>query len=170
MPEVNLPVHEDPRDAPQVYQLPDLDGYTQQYLDVVVTYDPFSDPEDADVIRTVYAWGHPVIKIERGSSQPRYSGAEWHWFEVDDPCHPARVTRMREVQVHLCNELGAFAGPEDDPHCEGRITGSFAGALGTEDEQLEFEEIMTWLDEHTLPTFIEQVIQGTLTEEEKEIS
>jgi hypothetical protein len=151
----------------RIVELPDRDGFMAPFLHVVVSYDPFMDPyvSQSGLVRTVFAWGHPVLKVtgpgeihENGEQRP----ASWMWLGLDDAIEPQDLTRHREVVAEFMIDLGMLGQDWVEAYEE------FASKLGNykiyvyqstvTEEQRAFEQLSEHLSEHALPEWVDRIV------------
>lgn len=142
----------------EVHELDDLDGFTSRFLTVTVSTDPFGDPYEVGNVLTVFAWGHPVVKILRPEVDDRRvdeagygsQAVTWWWIGLDlGP--ETNQTRHREVVENFLIETGMVTGEWEDDH------EALARALGTEDEDLAFWKFTENIGEHEPDAFVDRV-------------
>lgn len=163
-------------------ELDELDGFTSRFMHVVVAHDPFMDPYVAEggMIRTVFAWGHPVLKVTGpGVIMDKETGGEqrpasWQWLGLDDAIEPEDLTRQREVVSNLLVDLGMVGQDyEDDFENLAGALGNYERAEGTSTplmthEAIAFDTFIEHLGEHDLPAWVDTMVHRTpLTEEER---
>lgn len=150
----------------KTYFLNDTDGFMQRFLTVVAAEDIFTE----DVVRTVFAWGHPVVKIVTTPASDTTSGmyeTTWWWIGLDlGP--EMKQTRHREVVANFLRDTGMLT-PVTTPE-ELERTGespvedameSFASALGTDEEAYWFTTLAEMIGEHEPDQFVDRVVDET---------
>lgn len=138
----------------KIHHLPDLDGFMQEYVDISIEEDPFGG-----WVRTVFAWGHPVLVVTRDNARDEYRAS---WVILDQGPDLEMLTRHREVLANFLIEQSMIGQPDDyEPTYE-----VFADQLGKTGETLAFSNLTEHLGEHELPAFIERVLHATTQEDE----
>jgi len=163
----------------RIEHLTERDGFMSEFVNVTIATDPFLDPYESEdgVIRTVFAWGHPVLKITGpGQVHDTPTGgtqrlATWMWLGLNDAVEPRDLTRHREVVANFLVELGMLGQEyEDAMNNFTTYLGNYEVDPGTQAtrEAAAFDELLEHLGEHDLPAWVDAVVARVPYDEEQD--
>jgi hypothetical protein len=143
------------------FALSDRDSANDQFIDVVITEDPYT----GDEVYTVFAWGHPTLKIVLTAVKGTMLRFDWTWLGLDYGTEPNLLTRARDVAANFCKEIGAFTPHEPEADWVNAFE-EFTRALGSnaifyEGDTAEghtFAQLMEHLGEHELDAWVDRVV------------